>query len=309
MIAITQIGTYLPEKRISNLNLLEKFETNERFVTDKIGVVERAQKENSEKASDLCIKAYQNLLSKAKLEGDRVDCCVVVTQNPDMNIPHTSAIVHGALGLSESCACFDLSLGCSGYVYSLSIVTAFMQANGFEKGLLFTADPYSEIIDENDKNTALIFGDGATVSLLEANQSGLVALEYDLGSKGSGYNNLMNQDKLFMNGRKVFNFTASIVPKSIIKLLSRLKLDKEDVYRWYLHQGSKYIVDTITARLDLDPKKVIFGMQNYGNTVSSSIPMLLSDDIKTIPTGKKIGLSGFGVGLSWASAIFEKKEA
>lgn len=308
MIAITHIGTYLPETRESNLELLEKFDTDEGFVTEKIGVVQRAKKAPDQKASDLCIQAFTDLQKKTEVELEQIDCCVVITQNPDTNIPHTSAIVHGAIDLPETCACFDISLGCSGYVYGLSIVTSFMQANGFKKGLLFTADPYSEIIDPDDKNTALIFGDGATVSLLEQDKPGLVALGYDMGSKGAGYKNLINQDTLYMNGRMVFNFTAGVVPKSINKLLTKLELQKDDVDQWYLHQGSKYIVDTIASRLKLSSGKVVFGMQQYGNTVSSSIPMLLSQDIEAMPVGYKVVMSGFGVGLSWASAVFEKKE-
>lgn len=307
MIAITHIGSYLPENRTSNLELLEKFETDEIFIRDKIGVVQRAVKTPEQKASDLCIKAFENLTTKADFDVEQIDCCVVVTQNPDYNIPHTSAIVHGGLNLPENCACFDISLGCSGYVYGLSVVTAFMQANGFKKGLLFTADPYSDIINPDDKNTALIFGDGATVSLLQADQPGLVALGYDFGSKGAGYKNLYNEDKLYMNGRAVFNFTAGVVPKSIEKLLQKLNLDKAEIDQWYLHQGSKYIVDTISMRLGLEPEKVVFNMYDYGNTVSSSIPMLLSENFSSLKTGQKIGLSGFGVGLSWASAIFEMK--
>jgi len=307
MIGITSIGCYIPEKTLSNLELLEKFETDENFITNKIGVVKRARKEPEEKASDLCVKAFSDLQSKTSIDVEDIECCVVVTQNPDFNIPHTSAIVHGALSLPETCASFDVSLGCSGYVYALSIVTAFMQANGMKKGLLFTADPYSDIIDENDKNTALIFGDAATVSLLSSDQPGLVPLGFDFGSKGAGYKNLINEDKLFMNGRAVFNFTAATVPLSVNKLLEKLNLTKEEIDHWYLHQGSKYIVDTITTRIGLEPEKVVFDMYEYGNTVSSSIPLLLSKGIENIQVDQKIGLSGFGVGLSWASTILQKK--
>lgn len=307
MIAITHIGTYIPENKVSNLDLLEKFETDENFIRNKIGVVSRTKKEKEEKASDLCIKAFENLMLQTQIELEDIECCVVVTQNPDFNIPHTSAIVHGAIGLPETCACFDISLGCSGYVYGLSIISAFMQANGMNKGLLFTADPYSDIIDENDKNTALIFGDGATVTFLEQNQPGLVPLGFDFGTKGAGYKNLINEDKLFMNGRAVFNFTAATVPNSVNKLLENLCIYKDDINRWYLHQGSKYIVDTISMRLGLDSDKVIFDMYEYGNTVSSSIPLLLSSDLDNIQTGQKVGISGFGVGLSWASTILEKQ--
>lgn len=308
MIALTHIGTYLPEHRISNLALLEKFGVDENFVANKIGVTHRSMKDESENTSDLCIKAFANLLERNSLDINEVECCIVVTQNPDTNIPHTSAIVHGALELPEGCACFDISLGCSGYVYALSIVSAFMQANDLKKGLLFTADPYSDIIDQDDKNTAMIFGDAATVSLLEADSVGLVPLGFDMGSKGAGYKHLVNNGRLYMNGRMVFNFTASVVPASITKVLEKVGIEKSDVDRWYLHQGSKYIVDTIANRTGLDQAKVVFGMQDYGNTVSSSIPMLLSQDIEEMPIGQKIGLSGFGVGLSWASAVLEKKE-
>lgn len=307
MIAITNIGVYLPENKIPNLELLDKFETDEEFIKNKIGVIQRSKKDLEEKTSDLCIKAFQNLFEKQPIDKSAIDCCVVVTQNPDTNIPHVSAIVHGALELPETTACFDISLGCSGYVYALSILSAFMEANGFSKGLLFTADPYSDIIDQEDKNTALIFGDGATVSLLEKDKSGLVPLGFDFGSKGKDYSSLIKNDTLYMNGRAVFNFTARQIPISIEILLKKVNLEKDEVSQWYLHQGSKYIVDTIAMRLGLDKEKVIFDMYDYGNTVSSSIPILLSSRIKQIELGQKIGLSGFGVGLSWASTVLEMK--
>ena len=306
MIGIAQIGVYIPENRQSNLELLDKFDVTEDFIRDKIGVLSRARKQPNEKSSDLCIRAFDNLKRKIEFSTDDIDCCVVVTQNPDFNIPHVSAIVHGTLGLPDHCACFDISLGCSGYVYALSVVSAFMQANGMSKGLLFTADPYSEIIDENDKNTVLIFGDGASVTLLDT-EARLVPLAFDFGTDGSGYMNLINKEKIFMNGRAVFNFSATRVPQSIESLLEKTGLCKEQIDRWYLHQGSKYIVDTISRRAVLDASKVMFGMHEYGNTVSSSIPILLADDLSSLQQGAKIGISGFGVGLSWASAILEMR--
>ncbi|MBV1916145.1 MAG: ketoacyl-ACP synthase III [Pseudomonadales bacterium] len=305
MIGISQIGTYIPETKVSNLDLLQKFDVSKDFIQEKIGVLHRARKGPEQKSSDLCINAFDDLKNKVSVNIDEIECCVVVTQNPDFNIPHTSAIVHGKLDLPENCASFDISLGCSGYVYALSIVMAFMQANGMTKGLLFTADPYSDIVDENDKNTALLFGDAGTVSLLESSAT-LIPLSFDFGSKGKGYKGLMNEEKLYMNGRAVFGFSATVVPASIRKLLSKLNIAKENIDRWYLHQGSRYIIDTIVQRLELDENKVVFDMYEYGNTVSSSIPMLLSKDIDSLRPGEKIALSGFGVGLSWSSAIFEK---
>jgi len=307
MIGLANIGCYIPENKVSNLDLIDKFDIDDNFIRNKIGVIERAIKEPEEKASDLCLKAFNDLLTKQNLDVDEIECCVVVTQNPDFAIPHTSAVVHGEIALPETCACFDISLGCSGYVYALSIVTAFMQTNNMKKGLLFTADPYSEIIDQDDKNTALIFGDAATVTLLDE-EAKLKPLGFNFGSKGSGYANLINKEKLYMNGRAVFNFSAATIPVSVNSLLEKLKLTKEDVKQWYFHQGSKYIVDTITKRLALDSHKVVFDMYGYGNTVSSSIPLLLSKDITSLQSGEKILLSGFGVGLSWASTVLEKNK-
>ena len=308
MIKISSIGTYIPQRKISNLSLMNKFNFDENFIKNKIGVLERSIKSPEQKSSDLCIKAFENLLTKVDLDTNKIDCCVVITQNPDLNIPHTSALLHGSLKLPENCSCFDISLGCSGYVYGLSIVTAFMQANQLKNGLLFTADPYSDIIDPNDKSTVLIFGDAATVSLLQNQKNGLAAINYNFGSRGIDYKSLINKDKLYMNGRAVFSFSASVIPKSIEKLLVDNHIDKAEVNQWYFNQGSKYIVDTITKRLNLNPDKVVFDMYNYGNTVSSSIPILLNKNFPYLKAKEKIVMSGFGVGLSWASAIFEMKK-
>lgn len=306
MIGINSIGVYIPDHKISNLELTEKFGVTEDFIKEKIGVVNRSRKSPEEKSSDLCVKAFDDLKSQSVgFELSEIECCVVVTQNPDFNIPHTSAIVHESLELSEECACFDISLGCSGYVYALSVVSSFMKDNHMKKGLVFTSDPYSEVIDEQDRDTALIFGDAATVTLL-SDEAEVVPLGFDFGSKGAGYKNLINDGKLHMNGRAVFNFAASKVPISVNKLLDKLKLQKTDISKWYFHQGSKYIVDTIGARLEIDSSEVVFNMYEYGNTVSSSIPILLRDDLEQLKKGSKIVLSGFGVGLSWASAVLEK---
>ncbi len=306
MIGISKISCYIPETRESNYDLLEKFEVNENFIKEKLGVEFRARKNPTEKASDLCIKAYEILKQEYNFSADDIGCCVVVTQNPDYNIPHVSAIVHGYLGLAEDCACFDISLGCSGYVYALSIVKAFMQENNLSKGLLFTADPYSDIIDSEDKNTAMLFGDAATVTVLETNAN-LRPIAFDFGSKGIEHNGIIiNKGKLFMNGRAVFNFTASKIPVAVEKLLLKTKLEKADIKKWYFHQGSKHIIDTIVKRLFIDSNNVVFDMYQYGNTVSSSIPIILSKDLNDLRIGEKVVLCGFGVGLSWASTVLEK---
>lgn len=304
MLGINEIASYLPEKKVSNYDKKEKFELNDDFIENKIGVKAQCLKEEFEKASDLCVKAYDNLLKKVDIEKQDIDCCVVVTQNPDFNIPHTSAIVHGKLDLLQSCACFDISLGCSGYVYGLSNIISFMKNNNLKNGLLFTSDPYSDIVDKEDKNTALLFGDAATVTHI--NEDALfVPKDFSFGTNGKDYKELICQDKLYMNGRAVFNFTATTIPKNIQMLLEKNNLEDNDIDKYILHQGSKYIVDTIRKRLKVSIDKVPFDMYEYGNTVSSSIPIILEKEIGK-KDNKKFVIAGFGVGLSWGSAIIEK---
>ena len=139
MIGINAVGTYLPEDRTSNLKSLEKFDMNESFVHEKIGFTKLAKKSLEQETSDLCVQAWQNLKKQNSISSKEIDCLIVCTQNPDGHgIPHTSAIIHEKINLSQNCATFDLSLGCSGYVYGLSIIKSFMESNGLKIGLLFT---------------------------------------------------------------------------------------------------------------------------------------------------------------------------
>ena len=304
MLGITEIASYLPEKRISNYDKKEKFEIDDNFIENKIGVKYHTVKDKNEKASDLCVKAFENLQKKIEVDKNKVDCVIVITQNPDFNIPHTSAIVHGKLELSQNCACFDISLGCSGYVYGLSNIIAFMQTNHLKNGLLFTADPYSEIIDHDDKNTDLLFGDGATVTYISEDFI-YKPKAFKFGTNGSAYKEILCKDKLYMNGRAVFNFTATTIPKHIQVLLKENGLEDKDIDKFILHQGSKYIVDTLRKRLKVDVSKVPFDMYEYGNTVSSSVPLILEKEL--YKGYNRLVLSAYGIGLSWGSTILENQ--
>lgn len=307
MIGINSISFYIAEKKETNFERIFNNETvADTFITNKVGITSVARKNECETASDLCIKAYENFIKKNKnFDASLIDCVCVCTQNGDYNLPHTSAIVHGKLGFSSNCAVFDISLGCSGYVYSLSIMKSFMEANGLKNGLLFTSDPYSDIIDDNDKNTSLIFGDGASVTYLSEN------FVYNIGpislfSDGSLYNMLIHEkDKsLFMDGRMIFNFALENVPNIINNTLSLAEITKDDIDLFILHQASKYIVDNLVRRMKLDKAKVPFNISDYGNTISSSIPIILEEHIGL--NKSKILLCGFGVGLSIASLILYK---
>jgi 3-oxoacyl-[acyl-carrier-protein] synthase-3 len=306
MIGIRAIASHIPENRICNLDRMAQFDIDENFIRNKLGIVRVARASEGEKASHLALKAYAALESKQEIDRERIDSLIVVTQNPDTRIPHVSSVLHGEIGLPAKCACFDVSLGCSGYVYGLAILKALMEAGGMNNGLLFTCDPYSEIVDSNDKNTALLFGDAATVTLLSEDAI------YDIGrgtanTEGSERGNLViDNEVLKMNGRAVFNFTAQRIPSDIKEAIAQNGLTIEDIDLFLLHQGSKFIVETIGRRLNVPLEKVPFAVTDYGNTVSSSIPLLLEHEVEQA-AARYILVSGFGVGLSWSSNVLIKR--
>lgn len=305
MLGIEEIGFYIPAERISNYERKEQFGIDDYFIEEKIGVKQVAVKGADEETSELCIKAFDELCTKKSVDRREIEALVVVTQNPDRNIPHVSAMVHGGLDLPSQCACFDISLGCSGFVYALSVFQAFMEVNHMKKGLLFTADPYSKIVDPNDKNTALLFGDAAAVTLISDSPC-LVSGKFTFGTLGAEYNKLIcNDGALSMNGRAVFNFAAKTVPDDIMQMAHKNDIAIEAIDLFLLHQGSKIIVETIADRLGVPRDKAPFRAYDYGNTISSTLPILLADELHG--EAKTIALCGFGVGLSWASGLLKRQ--
>lgn len=240
MIGIEQIASYVPSQRDSNFEKKQQFGIDDDFIKKKIGVHTVSRKLANEETSDMCVRAFESLRDKSGISADEMDCIVVCTQNPDgYGLPHTSAIVQSKIGGREDCAVFDISLGCSGYIYSLCIVQSFMAANGMSKGVLFTADPYSKIIDPDDKNTSLLFGDAATITLL-GNNPIFMAGHFAFGTRGSEYAAIQRVgDHLKMNGRAVFNFSATMVPQQIKQVLKMSNNNIEDIDLFLLHQASK----------------------------------------------------------------------
>jgi len=307
MIGIASIAAYLPSSRIDNIARAEQLGSTPEQVEERIGFRKLAQMEPENGTFGLAIAAIRQLLLQKPIAPESIEVLVVVTQNPDRNIPHLSAELHGVLGLPDRCACFDIGLGCSGYVYGLSVVSSFMQANGFKTGVLVTADPYSKVVDQGDKNTSLIFGDGATATLLNDDPVFDLGV-FSFGTRGSEADKLAcNDSVLFMNGRAVFNFAATHVPADIRQVAEKNGVTLAEIDCFVVHQGSRFIVETIADRLLLDRQRVPFLAAEYGNTVSSSIPMMLVELMKN-EANKTLVLSGFGLGFSWASTVIKRRE-
>ena len=303
-VTIERIGSYIPDSFISNFDRSEEFQVDKDFINEKLGIDKVSRRLDTQDTADLGAKAIDDL--GEDFDPGAVDCLVVCTQNPHGNgIPHTSAVIHSRFGFPEHCACFDVGLGCSGYVYALSVTMSFMASNGMRKGLLVTSDPYSKILDPTDRNTAMLFGDGATATLL-GSEGTLSPTLFEFGTCGGKGQALENsKGKLTMNGRSVFEFSVTKVPRQIMSLLEKAGLEKEQVDYYLFHQGSRFIVDQLTKRLGLPLDKVPLELKNHGNTVSSTIPLLLKNYLNP-DNGKIFLLSGFGVGLSWASCLLNR---
>jgi len=307
MIGIKAIAAYIPQQSIDNIAQGATFGESDEFIKKKIGATKLPRKGELEETSDLAVSAVQNLAKNCALELDQIDALIVVTQNADdSGLPHTAAVVHDKLGLESKVAAFDVSLGCSGYVYGLSILKGFMQEVGLKNGVLVTADPYSKIIDSNDRVTSLLFGDAASATWLSADAIWDIGKPL-LATDGSGGEHLAARNgTLEMNGRQVFNFAALRVPPQIKELLLQEGLEPDSIDLYCIHQGSAAIVDAVSRRFRDVKDRFVLDMNETGNTVSSSIPLLLIKYLDK-PEIQKILISGFGVGLSWASSILSRR--
>jgi 3-oxoacyl-[acyl-carrier-protein] synthase-3 len=309
MIGIKAIGRFIAPERISNVVRSAAAGKDEAFIRDKIGFESVARLAADLETSDMCVAAFADLQQASGIRKEEVDCLIVCTQNPDAHgLPHTSAIVQKKLALKHDVACFDISLGCSGYVYGLAVITALMQANGLRNGLLFTADPYSRIIEPGNWDTDLLFGDAATVTWIGDDPTytcrpGMFATD---GSLGHSIAVPCRGGKLNMLGSNVFKFSMTVVPEQINRYLQRESLSHGDIDVFLFHQGSRFIVENLAKKMGIPADKVPFEAAQTGNTVSSSLPLLLQPRL-ALPLAR-ILMSGFGVGLSWATMVVEARQ-
>jgi 3-oxoacyl-[acyl-carrier-protein] synthase-3 len=302
------IGTYLPDKRESNAEKAKRFGFADGFLENKLGVLARAVKEPEETRSDLCIRAFSDLCSSTELNPEEIQLAMVVTQHPDVNVPHVAAIVHNRLGLAKHCMTFDVSQGCAGYCHALTIVIGVMETAKLDHALLFTSDPYSDLVDGDDRDVAMLFGDGATASYITRSGSGYRMLDSNFGTLPDSYRCLFYRDRLEMDGAAVFKYAAQSVPPSIAELLERNCLAIDDVDCFLMHQGARYLVDFVRNRSKIPAAKAPFEAAEYGNTVSSSIPLMFQKHVDEA-TLETILLSGFGVGFSWGNNLMKLTRA
>ncbi len=302
---IRSIGLYLPDKRESNYEKAERLGFTRDFLENKLGVVARSVMEPGETTSDLAVRAFNALAQRAELPLDEIQLLVVVTQHPDFKVPHTAALVHNRLGLTKRCMTFDISQGCAGYTHAVTIITGLMDNAKLDHGVLITSDPYSDKLADDDRDVSLLFGDAATATYFSRTGSGYRLIDSNFGTLPNSYRCLMFRDHLEMDGGAVFKHAVKEAPPSIKELLQRNDLEAADIDLFLLHQGSKYLVEYVSRKMGVPQEKAPFEAAQYGNTVSSSIPLMLQKHIDAAQL-ERIVLSGFGVGFTWGNNLLQR---
>ncbi len=325
---ITNVATHLPDEVLTNEQLAALFvDWPAEKILDKTGISQRRIAAPDETAADLAFGAARRLFDEQGVQRGEVDFLILCTQAPDHVLPTTACLLQDRLGLATSVGAFDINLGCSGFVYGLSVAAGLIATQAARSVLLLTADTYSKYINAGDKSVRTLFGDGAAATLIEAAESGAIG-PFVFGTDGSGgkdlivkagafrtprseqtrieaadaSGNIRSDDNLYMNGAGVLGFTLREVPRMFDALLRKSALTAEALDHVVMHQANKFMVDALQKKLKLPDAKVPRLYEEIGNTVSSTIPFVLADLIERdrLQRGQQLALLGFGVGLSWA---------
>lgn len=316
MIGISDVASYLPEATVRNTDIAEELGFKPGFLENKVGVETRHLSAPDQSTGDMCVRAFEHLRARRPADDlGEVGLLLLCTQNPDYKLPHTSSILQGRLGLPKSILAFDISLGCSGYVATLVTAKALMQELGVRKGLVFTCDPYTKVLDPTDKATVPLFSDAASVTVLEAGaplaigkavfgNDGTLFETLIIRGSGTARANGEKEQPLRMDGRNIFAMLKTQVPANILACAQLNGICLEDLDVFLFHQASAWLLRVLCEDLHLPAERVPSNLRNVGNTVSTSIPLLLEEVLHSRrPVPRTMLLSGFGVGLSWASVV------
>ncbi len=331
---IQSIEYHLPETVVSNEELgRENPGWDMEILEKRTGVSKRHIVGPEETALDLAFHASEKFFQKHNIAKEQIDGLIFCTESTDHILPPNSCILHNKLGLSEDVLAFDFTLACSGYVYGLALAQGLIFSKSARRVLLVNADTYSKFINSHDRSTRVLFGDGAAVSLISASDSAQGIVDIKCSTSGKDYDkfiipaggcrlpkssdtsvpmqdksgNIRTKENIHMDGLGILTFVNSKVPQQVTQILSRNGLSVNDIDLFIFHQASNMALDSIERILKIQPEKMFRNLKNLGNLVSASIPIALKDamDQGRIKSGYKVVLSGFGVGLSWATAIVE----
>lgn len=328
---IKAISYYLPEDILTNEDLVKEFpEWTVEKVASKIGISCRHIAASNESCSDMAVKAAENLFEEHKIDRTGIDFILLCTQSPDYYLPTTACLVQEKLSLPTSTGAIDFNLGCSGYVYGLSLAKGLLLGGIAKNILLITSEAYSKHIHPKDKSNRTIFGDAATATLVSDNGFAEIG-NFSLGTDGKGAKNLIvenggllnpnktglvefdeggnpiSTDNLYMNGSEIFNFTLEAVPLLVKDALEKNNLTLNDINLHIFHQANRYMMNFLRKKIKIEEEKFYYYLNEVGNTVSSTIPIALYNAQKEDKLEGNVLLAGFGVGYSWGGTILKFK--
>lgn len=327
---VAAIRSQLPARVVTNAELSSEVGWTPEEILAKTGIAARHVSGSDECVSDLAAGAVAKLLREANVAATEVQFLILCTQTPDHFLPTTACLVQTKAGLPTSCAAFDINQGCSGYVYALGVAQSFIRSGMFAAGIVATADTYTKLINPSDRSVRTIFGDGATATLVRAGDA--PGLEHFVfGTDGAGAKNLIvpaggmrrprstetaarttdasgntrSADDLFMNGQEIFAFTLRRLPELIDGVLGKAGLTLGDIDWFVFHQANRFMLEHLQRKLKVPAEKMVWFLENVGNTVSSTIPLALEHAAAKgqFAPGQRLLLAGFGVGYSWGATV------
>ncbi|MBD8528759.1 MULTISPECIES: 3-oxoacyl-ACP synthase III family protein [unclassified Massilia] len=330
---ILDLAAYLPEQILSNEELAALYpEWPAEKILAKTGIRSRHVAAPGQTASDMAYEAARALFAQGAVGPEDIDFIILCTQAPDHSLPTSACILQHRLGVRRSAGALDINLGCSGFVYGLSLAKGLIETRVARRVLLLTADTYSKLIHPMDKSVRTLFGDGAVATVVAAQEGESERIgPFVFGTDGSGAKNLIVEaggfrqpctpqtafetsdssgnvrtaEHLYMNGAEVFSFTLKEVPLAVNGLLDKAGLSRDDIDFFVLHQANRFMLDALRKKIAVDTEKMPVCIENYGNTVSSTIPLTLIQmrNEGKLVSGTRLMLVGFGVGYSWAAAV------
>ena len=315
-ISITGLGCHVPDRVVTNDDLAELVDTTDEWIVERTGIRERRIAADDEALTDICLPAARRALEMAGADASSIDLLIVATVTPDMSFPSSAALLADALGMPDAAA-YDLSAGCTGFVYAIAQAHAMVAAGLSRRALVIGADVLSKILDWTDRSTLVLFGDGAGAVVIEAVAQGGF-LGFELGADGAGGANLWlpgsgsrrfdePEKYVKMNGREVFRFATRVMVSSAEAILGACDRSIGDVDVYVPHQANVRIIDHAAKKLGVPDERIVVNVSRYGNTSSGSIPLALADAANDgrLGPGKLVLLTGMGAGLTWGSALIE----
>ncbi|MFD1267735.1 beta-ketoacyl-ACP synthase III [Paenibacillus motobuensis] len=320
-VGIIGTGKYVPERVLTNADLEKMVDTNDEWIVSRTGIRERHIAAPEQATSDLAYEAAVRALESAGMTADQLELIIVATITPDTSFPSTACILQDKLG-AKNAAAFDLSAACSGFVYSMATANGFIQTGMYNNALVIGADTLSRITDYTDRNTCVLFGDGAGAVIVGEVPEGRGFLSFDLGAEGTGGDLLKlaaggsrlpaseatvqgKQHYIYMNGREVFKFAVRVMGSATEEVLRKAGKTKEDIDLFVPHQANIRIIQSAMQRLDLPEEKCVINVDKYANTSAASIPLALVEAAEEgrIKEGDTVLLVGFGGGLTWGASV------